>query len=96
MWWNQKSFLNEDLLDPLPTLAFSSPAVITPLPNTIFPNKLAPNVPNSILRNPPFYSLASFLNISLTLSNNNPGSSGDLTISKMPSVSSFEIIKVVL
>ena len=48
-------FLNEDLLDPLPTLAVPSPALINPLPADIFPNRLAPNVPNNILRNPPYY-----------------------------------------
>ena len=44
--------------------------------NNISPNKLAPNVPNSILRNPPFCSFASFLIVSLF--NNIPKSSRDL------------------
>ena len=37
-----------------------------PLTATRFPNKLAPNVPNNILKNPLFRSLASFLIVSLT------------------------------
>ena len=81
MGWNQKNFLSEDFLEPQPTLAVPSPALITPLAASIFPNRLAPNVPNSILRNPPFCSFASFLIVSLTHSNNNNlESSRDLTI----------------
>ena len=60
MGWNQKKFLSEDFLDKKLILAVSSPAVITPLPANIFPNRLAPNVPNNILRNPLFCSFASF------------------------------------
>ena len=30
------------------------PALYIPFPVKRFPNKLAPNVPNNILRNPPF------------------------------------------
>ena len=37
-----------------------SPALFIHLPAKVFPSKLAPSVPNDILRNPPFYSLASF------------------------------------
>ena len=99
--WSNQIFFNEDLLiedplDPWLTLAVPSPSLITPLPANIFPNRLAPNVPNNILRNPPFCSLASFLIVSLTPSNNNPESSRDLTIFKMSSSSSFEIIQGVL
>ena len=50
-------FLIEDLQ---PALRNPSPAVAIPLPAKVFPNKLAPNVPNSILKNSPFCSLASF------------------------------------
>ena len=96
MWWNQKKILNEDLLDPKPTLPVRSPGLITPLPANIFPNRLTPNVPNNILRYSPFYSLASFLIVSLTPSNNIPESSRDLTILKISFILSFEIIKVVL
>ena len=55
-----KNFLNEDLLDLLPTLAVPSPAPITPLPANIFPIRLAPDIYNSILRNAPFCFLDSF------------------------------------
>ena len=63
MWWKgcggknlvgSNFFLNENLLDPLPTLVVPSPALITPLPANIFPNRIAPNVRISILRNSPF------------------------------------------
>ena len=65
-------FLNEDLLDPWPTLTVFSAVVITPLPANISPSRLAPSVPNNIQRNPPFCSFALFLIVSLTPSNNNP------------------------
>ena len=52
MGWNQKNFLFEDPLEPYPALT-------TPVPANISPNKLAPNLPNNILRNPSFCSLAS-------------------------------------
>ena len=48
-------------------LIVPSAAFITPLPVNRFPNKLAPNAPNSILGNPPFCYFASFLNVSLTI-----------------------------
>ena len=73
---------------------FSS-AIIVPLLVLIVPlpvrrlNKLTTNVPNSILRNPPFCSFSSFLIVSLTPFFNNPNSSRDLTI-----LTSLEIIKV--
>ena len=57
-----------------------SPALITPLPASIFPNKIAPNVSNNILRNPPFSSFVSSFVVSLTPFNNNTESSRDLTI----------------
>ena len=70
MWRNQNFFnedlLIEDLLDLYPILAVPSPALITSLPSNISPNKRAPNRPNSVLRNPLFCSLASFLIVSLT------------------------------
>ena len=89
-----KNFLSEDFLDS--TLALPSPALITPLPANIFSNRLAPYVPNSILRNHPFCSFASFLIVSLTPSNNNPESPRDLTVFKMSVISSFDVIKVIL
>ena len=90
MGWNQKTFLRKDFL------AVYSPALITPLSANIFPNKLVSNVPNNILRNPPFCPFASFLIVSVTPSNNNQESSRDLINLKRFCMSSFEIIKVVL
>ena len=72
------------------------PALFIPLPAKIFPNKLALNVPNNILRNPRFCSEASFLIVSVTPFNNRPESSRGLTILIMPSISSFDIISVVV
>ena len=80
MGQNQQ-FLGEDFLDPQPTLAVPSPTLIIPLPANMFPNRLGPDMPNSILRNRSFCSFASFLTVSLTPSNNIPESSRDLTSS---------------
>ena len=55
-----------------------------------------PSVPNNILRNPLLSSLASFWIVSLTCLNNKPEPSRDLTILIMPSLSSFDIISIVL
>ena len=41
------------------------PALIVPWPVNRFPNKLAPNVPINVPRNPPFSSFALFLIVSL-------------------------------
>ena len=43
----------------------SSPALITPLPANMFPNKIALKVLNNVTRNPRFCSFASSLIISL-------------------------------
>ena len=67
-----------------------------PLPVSRFPNKLAPNVPNDIPRNPPFCSLTSFLIASLTPFINKPDSSSYLTICVISFIPLFEIINVVL
>ena len=48
-----------------------SPAIIVSLSVHRFPNKLAVNVPNNILGNPPFCSFASFLIVSLRLLSKN-------------------------
>ena len=91
---SKKRNLNEDFLDLLhllPTLAVPSPVLITLLPANVFPNRLAPNVPNNILRNPPLCSLASILIVSLIPSNSIPESSRDLTIFKM---SPFHYLKL--
>ena len=61
-----------------------------------FPNKLAPNVPNSILRNTPFCSFTSFWTVSVTPFNNRPESSRDFTILIMSYISLFDIISVVV
>ena len=76
-----------DIKNSCPVLVVLLPAVITPYPGIFdlltllpvnrFPNKLAPNVPNNILRNKPFCSIASFLIVSLTLFIRNPDSSRD-------------------
>ena len=73
-----------------------SPALFIPLPVNIFPNKLATNVLNKILRNPSFCYFASFWIVSLTPLNNKPESSRDLTILIMSSTLSFDIISVVV
>ena len=46
---------------PSPSLTIPSPSLIIPFPPVNkFPNKLAPNVPSNILKNPPLCSLVSF------------------------------------
>ena len=55
-----------------------------------------PSVPNNILRNLPFCSLASFLIVSLTPLNSKLESSRGLIILIMSFVSSFDITSVVL
>ena len=67
-----------------------------PLPVKIFPNKLAPNVPNNFPRNSSFCYLTSFWIVLLTPFNNKPESSRDLTIFIIPSTSPFDIITVVV
>ena len=74
----------------------SSPALITTLPIIRFPIKLAPNLPNNMLRNPPFCSFASFLFVSLTLFINKPHYSSDLVIFMISFISSIEIINVAI
>ena len=69
---------------PSPTLIVPSPALhnphpcmleyfgrLTPLPVNRFPNKLAPNVPNNMLRNSLFCSFASYWNVSQLVSSIN-------------------------
>ena len=62
----------------------------------MFPNELAPNVPNNIPRNLHFCSFALFYIVSLTPSISNPESSRDLTILIMSSISSFDIFSVIV
>ena len=73
----------------------TSSALIVSLSVNRIPHKLAPKVPSSILRNPPFCSFASFLIVSLTPFLNKPDSSRDLTIFMISFISSFEIISIV-
>ena len=87
--------LSPALTIPSPALCIPLPFLFTPLPVRRFPNKLAPNVPNNILRNPPFCSFTSFWTDSVTPFNNNPESSRDFTILIRSSMSLFDIISVV-
>ena len=57
---------------PLPALTMPSPALIIPFPDNKLPNKLAPNVPINILKNPPLCSLVSFSFVFLTPFNKIP------------------------
>ena len=60
------------------SFTFSCSIIIFPVKR--FPNKLRPNVPNNILRNPPLCFFTSFWTVSVTSSNNKPKSSRDFTI----------------
>ena len=52
---------------PSPARTITSPALIIPFPPVNkLSNKLAPNVPSNILKNPPLCSLVSFSNALLT------------------------------
>ena len=64
-----------------------TPALIVSLLAYRFSNKLASNVPNNIIKNPPFCYFISFIN--------KPDSSSDLTIFRILFTFSFEIINVV-
>ena len=76
-----------------PNLITISPA-LTPFPVNALPNEPAAIVLNSIGRNTPFCYFVSFLIASLIPFTSNPGSSSDLTIFIISSLSSFEIINV--
>ena len=73
-----------------------SPALIAPLPVNRFPNKLAPNATNNIMRNPPFSSFASFSIVSLVPYINKLDYSRDLIIFMITFISSFEMFNVVV
>ena len=62
----------------------------------MFPNRLAPKVPNNMLKNPPFSSFVSFSIVLATPFINILESSRAWTIFIMSFISSFEIIKVVV
>ena len=83
---------------PLTALSIPRPCLvaIVPLPAKLCPNKLALNVPNNILRNPPFCFFTWFWTVSVTPINNKPESSRDFTILRISSISSFDIISAVL
>ena len=78
-----------------PALIVHLPALIVFLPVNKLPNKLAPKVPNNILRNHLFCSFASFLIILLMPFINNPDSR-DLSIFMILFISSLKIINVVV
>ena len=71
-------------------------ALTVPCPVDKFPNKLAPKVPNNILKSPPFYSFVSFLIILVTPFSKKFESSSAWTILIISFISSFEINKVVV
>ena len=50
---------------PFPFL-FSEPTLTIPFPANKFPNKVAPKVPNNVLKNPSFCSFVSFLIVLVT------------------------------
>ena len=62
----------------------------------MFPNKVAPKVPDNIPKNPPFSSFVSFLIVLVTPFNKILEYSRAYPIFKMSFISSFEIIKVVV
>ena len=82
--------------DPQLTLKNPSPALFIPLSAKILPSKLAANEPNDILRKNPFCFLASLWIVSLTPFNNMPESLRDITILIKSSVSSSDIIRVLV
>ena len=55
------TFVFQNMLKSWHALIVPSPALIVPLPVNRFFNKLAPTVPNNILRNPPSCSFVAFL-----------------------------------
>ena len=58
---------------PSPALTIPSPVLTIPFPPVNrFPNKLAPNIPSNILKNPPLCSLVSFSIVLVTPFNKIP------------------------
>ena len=76
------------------TLAFGSAPTLPFPPVNKLPNKLAPNVPSNILKNPPLYSLVSFLIVLLTPFNKIPELSRALIIFIISFMSSCSIINL--
>ena len=75
---------------PSPALITPSPPLTTPLSTKALPHKLAANELNEILKNPSFYSFASFLIVSLTPFICKPDPSRSLIIFMISFKSSFE------
>ena len=82
---------------PTPALFIPRPCLfaIAPRPIKIFPNKLAPNAPNIILRSPSFCSFTSFWTVSVTAFNNKQELARNFTILIISFISSFDTISVV-
>ena len=78
-----------------PALTIPSPALIIPFPPVNkFPNKVAPNIPSNILKNPPLYSLVSFSIVLLTPFNKIPEFSNASIIFIISFMSSCSIINL--
>ena len=72
------------------------PSSVTPLPYNKFPSRLAPRVPNSMLRNPSFCFLVSFSIVRVTSFLSMQESSKDLTIFIISCIPSFDIMSTVV
>ena len=80
---------------PSPEGTIPPPALTIPFPRVNkFPNKLAPDVPNNILENPPLCSLVSFSIVLLTPFNKTPEFSRALIIFIISFISSYSIINL--
>ena len=82
---------------PSTALTIPSPALTIPFPPVNkFPNKLAPNVPSNILKNPPLCSLVSFSIVLVTPFNKIPEFSNASIIFIISFISSCSIINLTL
>ena len=98
-YWPALIIPSPALITPYPGMLTLRPSIfdlLTPLPVNRFPYKPAPNVPNNMLGNPPFWSFASILIVLLTPFINKKDSSRDLTIFMKSFISSFKIFNVVV
>ena len=77
-----------------PALTIPSPALIIAFPVNKLPNKLAPKVPKSILKNPPLCYLISFSIVLLTPFNKLSEFSSSLIIFIISCISSSSIINL--
>ena len=80
---------------PSPARIIPSPALIIPFPVNKLPNKLAPKVPKSILKNPPLCSLVSFSIVLLTPFYKIPEFSSASVIFIISFISSCSIINLI-